>query len=98
VTFLQTNKQTNKQEWLYEKQGCGQPRARTSLSLSGRQIKISQLHVILRGNLFKACLPRPPKKKTEKGKILIAKVSQMSAAVDQNSCVIIACQTINGFG
>lgn len=29
--------------------------------------------------------------------ILIAKVSQMSAAVDQRSWVI-ACQTINGFG
>ena len=29
--------------------------------------------------------------------ILIAKVSQMSAAVDQSSWVI-ACQTINGFG
>lgn len=29
--------------------------------------------------------------------VLIAKVSQMSAAVDQSAWVI-ACQTINGFG
>lgn len=52
---------------------------------------ISQLHAIWQ------LIPLPTTKKIREKMILIAKVSQMSAAVDQSSWVI-ACQTINGFG
>lgn len=59
--------------------------------LPAELIMISQLHAIWQ------LIPLPTTQKIREKMILIAKVSQMSAAVDQSSWVI-ACQTINGFG
>lgn len=74
-----------------EKGDNGQPRKMINPTLTGRADNDQSVACY-----FTADASSNNNKKRGK-MILIAKVSQMSAAVDQSSWVI-ACQTINGFG